>query len=173
MTFNNVLINSTFPGTILHELSHEIICYIRNIKVIRVRYFQINSMDRKIGFVEHEAPTRLIDSFLISFSPLLLIPISILLYSLIIIFKNVFGMWSQLIIIWLAFSIGSQSLPSKRDLDNIYYKCIYHLQLKEYSSLIYLPVIHAAYICSSLTVVWFNYIFSIGLYYLTVFIINS
>jgi hypothetical protein len=170
---DNLLVYFTFPGTILHELSHVIICHIRNVHIINKCYFRLpTDTDIKMGFVEHEVPTKLIDSFLISFAPISLIFIALFLYYIAIIFNSQLNLW-VIPILWLAFSIGSQALPSKSDLDNVYYKCVNKIQKKDYSPIIYLPAIHIAYICSSLTTLWFNFIFSIGLYYLIIFIINS
>lgn len=59
----------TFPGVIVHELSHQIFCYLRRVPVYEVKYFQVKN---PCGFVAHEPSDDPLTTFIISIGPFII-----------------------------------------------------------------------------------------------------
>jgi len=59
----------TFPGVIVHELSHQIFCRLRRVPVYEVKYFQVKS---PCGYVIHEPSDNPMTTFIISAGPFIL-----------------------------------------------------------------------------------------------------
>jgi len=56
----------TFPGVIVHELAHQLFCYLRRVPVYQVKYFQPQN---PCGYVLHEATENPLNNFVISMGP--------------------------------------------------------------------------------------------------------
>ena len=106
----------TFPGVIIHELSHELFCRLFNVKVIKVVYFQFG---REVaGYVDHEAPKKISQLFWISAGPLIgntIITVLLSHYG----FLSAPTIYTKVFALWLAFSIGLHAFPSTTDAGNI------------------------------------------------------
>lgn len=63
----NVRLFLLFPGVVIHELSHAIICYLTGTPVKEIKLFSSSG-----GYVAHEAPNSRITQFFISTSPLII-----------------------------------------------------------------------------------------------------
>lgn len=63
---------ATFPGIIVHEYGHALFCRLLNIRIIEVCYLQFDDMDRPLGYVLHERPTRPWHQILIAAGPFML-----------------------------------------------------------------------------------------------------
>lgn len=109
----------TFPGIILHEFAHVIFCRLAKVKIHKISYFQFGKM---LGFVEHESPQKLHQSFLISVGPLILNSFVCLIFTAIL-FRtfyisgfnfdiHAFIFW------WIGFSAGVHAFPSVSDIEN-------------------------------------------------------
>ncbi len=105
----------TFPGVIMHEMSHKKFCDWLGVRVQKVVYFKFGN---PAGFVLHEAPSTYRQIFWISIGPLILSSIFTVLVSFIA-FHWFVPEWSQLVLLWIAFSIGFQSFPSNHDMRHI------------------------------------------------------
>ena len=74
-----VLINSamvmrwlTWPGSLFHELAHQLACYAVGHKVLEVRYIIRNDPNNVAGYVRHEGPPGVGRELFIGIAPLLL-----------------------------------------------------------------------------------------------------
>lgn len=106
----------TFPGVIIHELAHQIFCYLCGLKVYEVKYFQKSN---PCGYVIHERTDHPGKIFLTSMGPFFintLIGILIILPASIevIAFEDYRNILS-LILGWLGFSILMHAFPSTGD----------------------------------------------------------
>ncbi len=104
-------------GVCLHELGHKVFCDLLGVKVFQVKYFNFRpGEDGAEGWVIHEKPKRLHQSFFITMGPMFtnglilsLFIIVIRLFELPIIFSIVFGVIGGL---------TASLFPSKPDIDN-------------------------------------------------------
>jgi len=109
------------PGVIMHELSHVVMCHLRNSKVVEVCYFR--SIFHASGYVKHVKTYKISDSFLIGCSPFIfLIPLSIILFTIANILWNT-NILMSIILYWLAISLSIGAIPSGNDINTIY-NCI-------------------------------------------------
>ncbi|HLP87419.1 MAG TPA: hypothetical protein VK184_02290 [Nostocaceae cyanobacterium] len=111
----------TFPGVVVHEAAHKFFCDLAKVPVYEVRYFQIGN---PAGYVIHGEVKNLKDALLISVGPLIINTIlcAILTYPVVLaIFlvqdengKSI----SNLILLWVGYSIGMHAFPSNEDVKN-------------------------------------------------------
>lgn len=106
----------TFPGVIVHELAHQIFCYLCGMKVLEVKYFQMRNPS---GYVVHESTDHPGKVFLTSMGPFFVNTILGLLIILpasieVIAFKEYSNPLS-LVLAWLGFSILMHAFPSTGD----------------------------------------------------------
>ncbi len=118
----------TFPGVILHEISHRFFCDINDVPVYSVSYFI--PFSEVAGCVMHEPTASMKKSLLISMGPLIINSLVCILLTFPYGTKLVLGTdfvphdseWIEYInyfVIWLGFSAGFQAIPSNRDIDNV------------------------------------------------------
>lgn len=123
----------TFPGIIIHEASHLLMCIIRNVEVTEISYFEINVERNILGKISH-VETNIVNDMLISYAPMifplfLIIPLYII--SIILWTNNTI---LSIFILWLAFSISFQALPSSGDLSSTFYVCAHGNEKNTYIS---------------------------------------
>lgn len=111
----------TFPGIIVHEFSHKIICDLFSIKIFEIKYFQFKN---PTGYIHRENTDTFFQALLICLSPILLNSVlgfmSLFLWKIISLDTffsdySIFGFFFQ----WLGFSIILYSFPSSDDCDNL------------------------------------------------------
>ncbi|HWT74076.1 MAG TPA: metalloprotease family protein [Mobilitalea sp.] len=106
----------TFPGVIIHELAHQIFCYLCGLKVYEVKYFRIGNPS---GYVIHESTDNPGKVFLTSMGPFFVNTILGLLIILpasieVIAFKE-YANILNILLAWLGFSILMHAFPSTGD----------------------------------------------------------
>lgn len=106
----------TFPGVIIHELAHQLFCYLCGLKVYEVKYFQFKNPS---GYVIHESSDQPGKVFLTSMGPffvntviglLIILPASIEVVA----FRE-YSNILNLVLAWLGFSVLMHSFPSTGD----------------------------------------------------------
>jgi hypothetical protein len=106
----------TFPGVIIHELAHQLFCYLCGLKVYEVKYFQFKNPS---GYVIHESSDQPGKVFLTSMGPffvntiiglLIILPASIEVVA----FRE-YSNVLNLVLAWLGFSVLMHSFPSTGD----------------------------------------------------------
>ncbi len=118
-------------GVMLHELGHKIFCDLFKVKVLHVKYFNWRSEEDGLeGWVIHEKPKKLRQSFFITFGPMFTNGIIIALFVLVVkIFKiSVLASIFNGVVIGLASSL----FPSGLDLHNL----LEHLRYSKINSII-------------------------------------
>ena len=108
----------TFPGVIVHEISHRFFADLAGVPVYNVCYFRLGN---PAGYVVHGDTEKLMQSFLISTGPLLVNTIlcaiigSSAVYPILVLDVNdvspIFG-----VLVWLSVSIGMHAFPSNQDM---------------------------------------------------------
>ena len=114
----------TFPGVMVHEISHRFFCDIFNIPVYEVNYFDLGN--KKAGHVIHGQPNNAYQALLISTGPLIINTIVCMLMTFpmsTIYFLESSSLPHTMIIYgfmaWIGHSAGLNAFPSNQD--------IYHL----------------------------------------------
>jgi len=111
----------TFPGVVMHEVAHRLVCDLLNVPVYDVKYFIIHK--DAAGYVYH-ARTSLGKNFLIAIAPLFVNTIFCMLFTFPLAAKNFIhyvniAPW-EMVSAWIGFSIGYNAFPSNQDLRGVY-----------------------------------------------------
>lgn len=111
---------ATFPGVIVHEFGHELLCRATGTPVREVCYFRFGD---PAGYVIHEQPTSIWKHFLIGFGPLFVNSILGFLLGLLAARNSLFGgmVILNVVMYWLAVSVAMHSFPSKGDADSLWH----------------------------------------------------
>jgi hypothetical protein len=111
---------ATFPGVIVHEFAHKLACERLNIKVFEVKYFifSIKLFGGEAGHVIHEKPKKYLHSIIVGVAPLFLNTTLMVIFAVISKY-TVYGNDINIILLWLAFSMGVNAFPSDQDMDNV------------------------------------------------------
>lgn len=102
---------ATFPGVVVHELSHMLFCILTGTRVQSVCLFRFGN---PAGYVVHSRPATVWRQILIGTGPMLLNSLAAFLLG----FLAWQGKWAgeeQYLLAWLGFSAGAHSFPSSAD----------------------------------------------------------
>ncbi|PIT88534.1 MAG: hypothetical protein COU29_02005 [Candidatus Magasanikbacteria bacterium CG10_big_fil_rev_8_21_14_0_10_36_32] len=130
----------TAPGVVIHELSHTIFCLLSGVKIYKINLFKFG---RIAGYVVHDEPKKVYQSFLISFGPLFINSfLALCLFSQIIPpYLNLLN----IIYFWLGGAIALHAIPSTGDAQALF-KATNHGFWKNPTVLIIYPFILLLYI---------------------------
>lgn len=163
----------TFPGVIIHELSHLIFCYIFKIKVYQVKFFTLKHVNfdklfsaSPVGWVIHEKPKKFIQSFFISIGPFIINSFLAIIFFAIAIKISNLSTFGYYFVLWIATSIAVNSFPSKGDANVLWTEGKEELKNKNYLVILIYPLVILIYIADVLRIVWFDFIYAYALYYL-------
>ena len=154
----------TFPGVIIHELAHQILCYICGLKVYEVKYFQ---MSNPCGYVVHESTNNPLKIFLTSMGPffintlmgiLIVLPASVevLAFSD---YTNIFN----LLIAWLGISVLMHAFPSTGDAKVMVKMILKNKEVSIIPKILAAPFVALVYIGAIGSMVWLDLIYAITL----------
>ena len=100
----------TAPGVIVHELSHVIFCLLAGVKIHKINLFKFG---RTAGYVVHNEPKKIHQSFLISFGPLLINSfLALLCFAKIV---PPYLNWFNLLYFWIGGAVSLHAIPSTGD----------------------------------------------------------
>lgn len=160
----------TFPGVMMHELGHQLACYISKVRVFRVKYFQFDL--KTIGFVEHERTENPWKSLLITYGPfifntvlgvLFVLPLSMMwaLNST----RFVLPIWAVVLIYVLAYigiSCLANAFPSSKDAGNLFNGVLKNKEVSLLAKIVIAPFMCIIYVCSLAKFFWFDFVFAFG-----------
>lgn len=119
----------TFPGVIMHEVSHQFVCDIFKIPVYEINYFNIFS--KKAGHVIHQKTDSSTIGFFISVAPLIFNSLLCMLFTLpSAASSHIIGddsinsgisLFLNTVLWWIGISMGINACPSDQDMNNIKY----------------------------------------------------
>ncbi|CRZ35484.1 putative zincin peptidase [Herbinix hemicellulosilytica] len=151
----------TFPGVIVHELAHQIFCYLCGIKVIEVKYFQFKNPN---GYVIHESTDHPGKVFLTSVGPfiintllgcLIILPASIEFFA----FK-VRTDFINIILVWAGFSILMHAFPSTVDAKAMIKHILKNKNIGIIPKILTAPIIGLIYIGAVGSVFWLDAVYA-------------
>jgi hypothetical protein len=111
----------TFPGVIVHEFAHQLMCWLLRIPVMKVCYFQVG-IRGPAGYVIHAMPKSGWQSLLIGFGPFLVNTLLGMIVTLGVALHLMLGTinaW-DIFVGWLGISIAMHSFPSTGDAKSIW-----------------------------------------------------
>lgn len=154
----------TFPGVIVHELSHLLFCKIFNVKVKEVCFFRF---DKTPGYVAHEGSTNPWKVLFISIGPLLLNTILgglIGLSAAVPAYEFNNFRFNDVVVLWVGISIAMHSFPSQTDA----YSLRQFVKSNPVSRLIkylFIPVSYILQTGAALSVIWLDFVYGIFVVY--------
>jgi len=151
----------TFAGVIFHEFGHKLFCNLTGVKVIKVCYFRIGN---PAGYVVHERAKNFIQSFLISLGPFISGTFFAVLFFEI---SKTFtlDLWQKYFFVWLGGSVAINSFPSSTDAKSLWRNTNRHIR-NNILAIIGYPFVLLIWLANALTIVWFDVIYTILLYYM-------
>lgn len=168
--FKRIISIFTFPGVIIHEGAHKIMCDFFGIKVYKVVYF--SPMSNTLGYVQHEEPQKYYQTFGISVGPFLFNSLLAIIFS--IIAANFFEKDSFLCLFffWLALSSGMHAFPSDGDAQNLLRQSKQALKQwynpAKYGHLLTFPFVFLIWIINELKILGIDFFYALSLIYLTI-----
>jgi hypothetical protein len=152
---------ATFPGIVVHEAGHVAFCLLTGTRVMEVCWFQLND---PIGYVQHERPTSVYKSILISVGPFFVNTLVALGIGLLYARRQ--GPFDSLdlagvLLLWLGVSVGMNAFPSTGDAE-----CIWHDVYKEpgtpvLAQMIGTPLVGIIYLGALASAHWFNLVYGV------------
>lgn len=155
----------TFPGVIVHETAHLLICKLLRVSVFEVKLFRIGNPN---GYVIHELPRKFSYQILICFAPFLINSILggwIGSSAKIPLFHLFSGSAIDYFLLWLGFSIAIHCFPSTTDAQSLW-KRLWRIETNIFEKLIGFPIAILAFTAS-----YGGYLFFDALYALTIIFI--
>lgn len=154
----------TFPGVIVHELGHLVMCRLANVKVFEWCLFRLKN---PMGFVVHEKPDSLFKSFLVTFGPFFINSISTALLIVAGGLVSYIFPFGGIFFLWLAISVGAHAFPSFADGKNLLAHTQESIEEGRYLSVFYLPFVGLIYLGGALKFFWIDFIYSLLIIALT------
>ncbi len=151
----------TFPGVIVHELAHQLFCYLCGLKVYEVKYFQFKNPN---GYVIHESSDQPGKVFLTSMGPFIvntIIGILIILPASIQViafeeYSNVFN----LVLAWLGFSVLMHAFPSTGDAKVMVERILKNPEVGVLAKILAAPFIGLVYVGAIGSIFWLDAIYA-------------
>ena len=151
----------TFPGVIVHELAHQLFCWIYKVPVFKVVYFQTKN---PAGFVLHETPLNKWHSVMISIGPFIVNTVLgaiIALPAALPIFKFNNAEPLDYVLIYLGVSIAMHAFPSTGDANAIW-KAVNEKGTPLWIKLLSYPIVGLIYIGSIGSFFWLDLLYGVG-----------
>lgn len=150
----------TFPGVIVHELAHQLMCRILGIAVLDACYFRIGNPS---GYVVHEAPKENYKNILIGVGPFFvntIIGALIAAPSAIAVIKFGSGSFVDYFLAWLGVSIAMHSFPSTGDAKSIW-QSVWRRETSVGTKLIATPVVLLIYLFAIGSIFWLDLLYGV------------
>lgn len=154
----------TFPGVIIHELAHQIFCWLCGLKVYEVKYFQ---MSNPCGYVVHESTNSPLKIFLTSMGPffintlmgiLIILPASIEVLA----FQDYTNIFN-LIIAWLGISVLMHAFPSTGDAKVMVNRILKNKEVGIVPKILAAPFVALVYIGAVGSMVWLDLVYALAI----------
>ncbi|MBM3182525.1 MAG: hypothetical protein FJZ83_00655 [Chloroflexi bacterium] len=163
----NIITILTFPGIIVHELAHKLLCDFARVPVHKVCYFRLGNPS---GYVIHEQPDSYSKALLIDTAPFFINTlIAVILYSIAIIIPR-----SSLtyILCWLGISIAMHSFPSSSDADTLWNQSKSSWR-ENPLALLGFPIVGLIKLAAILSRFWFDLLYATALLVLVAFLLRG
>tara|TARA_B100000700_G_C15030890_1_gene850458 strand:- start:589 stop:1116 length:528 start_codon:yes stop_codon:yes gene_type:complete len=150
---------ATFPGVVVHELSHQIFCRLFTVEVHEVCYFRIGN---PAGYVIHEPSKKWEHTVLIAAGPFFINSLIAALLAFPVVLKIDFNTvsFSSAILLWLATSIGMHAIPSTGDAKSMW-KAVSGNKAPLFAKILVSPIIALIYLLSLGSFFWLDLVYGL------------
>jgi hypothetical protein len=142
----------TFPGVIVHEFAHVLMCRMTATPVRAVKYFQIAS---PLGYVLHDQPSSIWKQLLIGVGPVFVNTVAGFLLGAIALAAGILG----LPLMWLAVSVAKHAFPSTGDARSLW-QALRQKDVPLPAKFIGIPLVAAIYAGAFASVFWVDFIYA-------------
>lgn len=150
----------TFPGVIVHELAHMLMCRILKVAVFDVCFFRLG---RPSGYVIHEPPKENYKNLLIGIGPFFfntIIGALIASPSILAVIKFDSGNVIDYFLVWLGISIAMHSFPSTGDAKSIW-QSMSKKGTNIFLKLISAPIVLIIYLFAFGSIFWLDLVYGV------------
>ncbi len=163
----------TFPGIIVHEISHLLCCRMLGIKVHKVCYFRLGN---PAGYVAHDLPNAL-QQILIGFGPFFVnTTVGLLLGLTSGIARHRFGVslisWPMILLPWLTVSVAMHAFPSTGDARSIW-RSLWARETSWPVRILGMPLVLAIYAGALASVFWLDVGYGVAVLWLALRIMEG
>ncbi|MCP4214115.1 MAG: DUF3267 domain-containing protein [bacterium] len=156
----------SFPGVIVQQAIHMLICKWRHIPIMELRFFQTGE---PVGCVLHENPKDFLSAFLVCIGPFFVNSILCILLCFPAFIPILgFGEKNPLsyLLIYLGVSIGMHAFPTIRDANNLWEHSKFGLKKANPLVIITFPLVFLLYVAHYLKIMWIDAAYGVALGYL-------
>lgn len=150
----------TFPGVIVHEISHQFFCRLFKIPVFDVCYFRVGN---PAGYVVHEDAYKVYKKVLIGVGPFIINTIIGALVGMSVVLDVIYhegGGFLNLLLLWLGISIAMHAFPSTGDAKSIWHSL---KNTNILGKIIGAPIVALIYIGAIGSVVWLDVLYGVAI----------
>lgn len=150
----------TFPGVIAHEIAHRWFCWLFEVRVLKVCYF--NPLDAS-GYVTYERPQSTYRHIMICAGPIIINTILGAVFgyhSSIRLMEQHYLTPREIALLWLGISIASHAFPSALDAKAIW-EGIWARQAPLFAKFIGVPIVVVIYIGALASSLWLNIVYGV------------
>ena len=153
----------TFPGVIIHELAHQVVCRLCGLEVYEVKYFQVQNPN---GYVIHQSSDQPFKVFLTSMGPFfintLLGILIILPASVELLVFNEYNNVLNLVLGWLGISILMHAFPSTGDARVMVNRILKNPEVNVIWKILSAPFIGLIYLCAVGSFFWLDLLYAVA-----------
>lgn len=156
----------TFPGVIVHEASHQLVCRWTRVAIFEVCYFQFGN---PAGYVSHEPPSKVVHHVLIGVAPFLfctLLGALIAFPAAIFVYMNESpsiaadsASWLDVALFWVGFSIATHAFPSSGDAQSIW-QAVWNESKSWTLKIAVAPLVGFIYLLSLGSMLWLDFVYA-------------
>ncbi|WP_395746857.1 metalloprotease family protein [Prosthecobacter sp.] len=149
----------TFPGVIVHEAAHQLMCRLTGTPVLAVCYFQVGDT---AGYVIHDSPSSGWKHFLIAFAPFLInsiLAVLICLPAALATASDAALTPTDVFLAWLGISVGMHAFPSIGDASALW-AAMKNEKASWLLKITTLPAVAVIYIGAGLSAFWVDAIYA-------------
>ena len=148
----------TFPGVIVHELAHQLVCTLVGVRVQKVCYFRFGN---PAGYVVHDSPGTVVGHILIGIGPFIVNSVVGLVLGLSFKLGLFHGGWPAYAIVWLGVSIAMHSFPSTGDAKSIW-RGLWAKGMPIIGRIISIPLVMVIYLGALGSVFWLDLVYGLA-----------
>jgi hypothetical protein len=153
----------TFPGVIVHEAAHFLLCKLRKVAVFEVCYFRLGN---PAGYVIHEPIEKFSSALLVAIGPLIINSLLCIFFCFPAFFPmKIFGQSDLLSYfwMWLGISIGMHAFPSTGDAKGLWEQAKRAAKSGNALAWVSFPLVALIFIANLFSIVWFDAIYGIAI----------
>lgn len=160
---------ATFPGVMMHELSHYLMCRLFSVHVSEIKLFSLKpahftfSSEVPLGWVSHTIPKKYYQTVLISSAPIVFNTIvAVALYISALTYFQI-GPFHY-VLLYLGFCCAVNAFPSKGDGNVLLNSAREELRKKNYFAILSYPIILVIFVMHYLSRAWLDFAYGCILY---------